>query len=137
MYSESREAPFPEGLGSAGDFRASYSESMILLGADGHGFLSGRLGAAPAAHLKHVLYNFVDEEILNRLHVVGERGQLPEDEAPLANLILLYVAFVLGDRSLLRRQVALRGDQRDRQRPGPLVIVQLFQPLRQTIEALL
>ena len=59
-------------------------------------------------------YNVVQEQVLYRLHVVGERGRLSEDETSCANFILLHVALVLADRSLLGRQVTFRGNERNR-----------------------
>ena len=59
-------------------------------------------------------YNVVQEQVLYRLHVVGERGRLSEDETSRANFILLHVALVLADRSLLGRQVTFSGNERNR-----------------------
>ena len=82
-------------------------------------------------------YNIIKEQVLYRLHVVGERGRLSEDETSFANMIFLQVALILGHSSLLGRQVTFGGDERDRQCLGALVETKLFKPFTQIVEALL
>ena len=104
--------------------------------ADRHASRSRPVGVIPPL-LHHMRYNVVEEQVLYRLHVVGERGRLSENETSLANFIFLHVALVLAHRSLLGRQVTFRGDERNRQCLGALVEAQLVKPFLQTAEALL
>ena len=74
----------------------------------------------------HMGYNIIKEQVLYRLHVVGERGRLSEDETSFANIIFLQVSLIFGHLSLLGCQITFGGDERDRQCLGALVEAKLF-----------